>query len=281
MTEPTMPDATSDSTQPETPPPGPGFLDQVVVVLDQTQDLVNIAGVVRAMKNMGLKHLRLVRPAEFDAWRITGIAHRSDDIVERAEILDTLEEAVGDCVLVVGTSARARTAHRNYGYARDWAREMLRRAPEGKVALVFGREDRGLTNEALDLCHGVAIIPTDPDYSSLNMAQAFLVLAYELFLTSQEELPPLPKGRRVTGPATRERMETMFRALEGGLDRIEFFKARRAESVMRTVRTLLSRAEPDQQEAGLIQAIGFEISSYMDRELGKRGEDRGDASPEA
>ncbi len=251
-------------------------LDRVVVVLDQTQDLVNIAGVVRAMKNMGLSRLRLVRPAEFDPWRITGIAHRTDEIVNAAEIMDTLEEAVGDCVFVVGTSARARTAHRNYGYARDQAREMLARTERGNVALVFGREDRGLTNEALDLCHGVAIIPTDPDYSSLNMAQAFLVLAYELFLASNEGLPSLPKGRRSTGPASRERMETMFRALEGGLDRIEFFRARKAESVMRTIRTLLSRAEPDQQEAGLIQAIGFEIQSYLDR-LTRRTDDAGTA----
>lgn len=242
-------------------------LERIRIVLDEPQNLVNVAGVVRAMKNMGLSRLRVVRPAEWDAWRITGIAHRSEDVVERTEHMDTLEEAVADAVLVVGTSARPRTAHRNYRYARDWAPRMLARAEEGPVALVFGREDRGLSNEALDLCDGVAIVPTDPEYSSLNLAQACLLLSYELFLAAQGEDLRLPRGRRSKGPASRERMETMFEALEGGLARIEFFKARTPESVMRTFRTLLSRADLDQQEAGLVQALGFEIQNYLDRNL--------------
>jgi tRNA/rRNA methyltransferase len=242
-------------------------LDRIRIVLHEPQNLVNIAGVVRAMKNMGLSRLRVVQPAEWDAWRITGIAHRADDVVEAAEHMDTLEEAVADAVLVVGTSARPRTAQRNYRYARDWAPRMLERAEEGPVALVFGREDRGLSNEALDRCDGVAIIPTHPDYSSLNLAQACLLLSYELFLAAEGEEQPLPRGRRSTGPASRERMETMFGALEGALARIEFFKARSPESVMRTFRTLLSRADPDQQEAGLVQALGFEVQNYLDRHL--------------
>ena len=92
--------------------PSPDPLAHVVVVLDEPQNLVNIAGVVRAMKNTGLSRLRLVRPAEFDPWRITGIAHRADDVVDSAEILETLDEAVSDAVFVLGTTARARTAHR-------------------------------------------------------------------------------------------------------------------------------------------------------------------------
>jgi TrmH family RNA methyltransferase len=245
--------------------PGQPDLERIRIVLHEPQDLVNIASVIRAMKNMGLRHLRVVRPVEWDAWRITGIAHRCDDLVEAAEHPDTLEEAVADSVLVVGTSARARTAHRNYAYARSWAQELWAASAQGPVSLVFGREDRGLSNEDLDLCHGVAIIPTDPRYTSLNLAQACLILSYELFLCAQEELAPLPKGRRSSAPATRERMESMFRALEGGLGRIDFFKARTPESVMRTFRTLLSRAEPDDQEAGLVQALGFEIGNHLDR----------------
>ena len=256
-------------------------LDRIVIVLHEPQNLVNVAGVVRAMKNMGLSRLRVVRPAEWDAWRITGIAHRADDVVERTEHMDTLEDAVADAVLVVGTSARPRTAQRNYRYARDWAHRMLSRAEDGPVALVFGREDRGLSNEALDLCDGVAIIPTNPDYSSLNLAQACLLLSYELFLAAQGEDRPLPRGRRSTGPASRERMETMFGALEGALARVDFFKARTPESVMRTFRTLLSRADPDQQEAGLVQALGFEVQNYLDRHLpGTPAEDGGESNPE-
>ncbi len=258
-------------------------LDEVRIVLHEPQNLVNVAAMIRVMKNMGLSRLRVVNPAEWDAWRITGIAHRADDVVDGAEHFGSLEDALADCIFVVGTSARARTAHRNYGYARSWGGELVARAAEGPVAVVFGREDRGLSNQALDLCDGVAIIPTDPAYSSLNLAQAGLVLAYEMYLAAQGDLPPLPRGKRTTGPATRERMETMFRALEEAMDRVEFFHAREAEGVMRTFRTLFSRAELDQQEAGLVQAMAFEVRKYVDRALagerrgvpGKEGGDEG------
>ena len=239
--------------------------DRVVVVLDEPQNLINIGGVVRAMMNMGLAQLVLVRPAEFDPWRILGIAHRGEGVVEAIRIVDTLEEALRDSVFVLGTSARARTAQRNYGRPRDWAGPLLQRTAEGRVALVLGREDRGLSNEALDRCDGVAVIPTDPAYSSLNLAQAFLILAYEIRLAAEAEVAPLPVGKRTAGPATRAEMEWMFQALEAGLRRIEFFKGRQPETVMRTFRTLLSRAELDRHEAGLVRAFSFEIGNYIDR----------------
>ncbi len=241
------------------------FLGNVIVVLDQPQNVVNIAGVVRAMKNMGLERLRLVKPDDFDPWRIEGIAHRSEDIVEATEIWDTLEEAVGDCIYVAGTTARARTAHRNYFRPREAASMLAGRARSGLVALVFGREDRGLTNEALDRCDAVLVIPTAPGYSSMNLAQSCLLIAYEIFLAAEGDEQPLPQGKRSTGPATREEIEAMLSALQDGLARIDFFKARASESVMRTFRTLFSRAEPDGQEAGLVKAVGFEIGNYLDR----------------
>lgn len=243
-------------------------LRNVVVVLNEPQNLVNIAGVVRAMKNMGLGRLRLVRPVEFDAYRITGIAHRSDDIVDGAEFFDTLADAVGDCVYVLGTSARARTAQRTYGRPREFAPHLIDRASSGPVAIVMGREDRGLANEDLDRCNAVAIIPTDPDYSSLNMAQAFLLLAYEILLAAEGEAQPLPRSRRATEPATQADLEETYEALHMGLTRLEFFKARLPESVMRTIRTTLSRAEPELREARMFRAIGFEIYHYLNRLLG-------------
>lgn len=246
------------------PPPDPA-VGNVVVVLDETQDLVNIAGVVRAMRNMGLSRLRLVRPAEFDPWRITGIAHRCDAIVEAAEILDSLDQALADTVWVVGTTNRARTAQRNYVRPREHAPEILARAALGPVALLFGREDRGLTNEALDRCHAVAVIPADPDYSSLNLAQAMLILAYEIYLASGGSAHPLPRGRRSEGPATHAELERMYRALEEGLHHIDFFRARTPEGVMRTLRTLLARAEPDRQEAGVLRAMGYGVGKHLER----------------
>lgn len=241
-------------------------LDRVIVVLDHPQNVVNIAAVIRAMKNMGLSRLRLVEPADFDPYRIEGIAHRSGDVVEGTEIVDSLEAAVEDCVFVVGTTARARTATRNYVRPDEAAEDMIERAARGPVALLFGREDRGLTNQGLDLCHRIAIIPTDPDYSSLNLAQAVLVLAYEIFLASGEGELELPRGRRSTRQATQGELEQMYEALRQGLGRIDFYKGtRRDAAVIRTLRTILGRAELDRRETRLIQAIGFEIGHYLDR----------------
>lgn len=250
------------------------LLDRVVVVLDHPQNVVNIAAVIRAMKNMGVSRLRLVNPAEFDAYRIEGIAHRTTDVVQDAEIFDTLEEALADCVRIVGASARSRTAVRNYVRPRKAAADLLEAAPEGNVALLFGREDRGLDNDALDLCHTIAVIPTDPRYSSLNLAQAVMVLLYEVFLEADEGQRPLPRrGRRANGPATREHLEHMYGALEQGLERIEFFKARKSQAVITTLRTVFARADLDIRESRLIAAIGFEIGHFMDRlERSIRGE---------
>jgi tRNA/rRNA methyltransferase/tRNA (cytidine32/uridine32-2'-O)-methyltransferase len=258
-------------------------LSNVVLVLDEPQNLLNIAGVVRAMKNMGLRRLRLVNPAEFDPWRITGIAHRSEDVVENAEIFDSLPEALAQVVMVMGTTARPRTAQRNYVRPREAAAQVVDQARAGEVAILFGREDRGLGNEALDLCHSVAIVPTDPAYSSLNLAQAALLMSYEVFLAAQETEEPLPRGRRSTRPATVEELENTYAALEDGLHRIDFFKSRRPEAIMRTLRTVLSRAEPDLQEAGLLRAIGFEIGYYLDRRFKELEEEpwEGHETPDA
>ena len=235
-----------------------------MIVLDETQDVVNIAGVMRAMMNMGFSRLRLVRPANFDAYRIEGIAHQSEPLIRRTERYDDLDQALADTSFVVGTTARPRTAQRNFTYPRDAALEVVQRAPGETVAVLFGREDKGLSNEALDRCHQVVVIPTDPGYSSLNLAQACLVVCYEIFLATGEAAP-LPKGRRASTPPTHEDLETMFGALENGLERIEFFKSRRPDAVMRTLRTVLSRSRLDLRESRLLRAIGFEIGHYINR----------------
>ncbi|NCG31894.1 MAG: TrmJ/YjtD family RNA methyltransferase [Proteobacteria bacterium] len=236
-----------------------------MVVLDHPKDLVNIAGVIRVMMNFGIPSLRLVNPDEFDGWRIGGIAHRSEHIVEAATIHDTLADAVSDVSFIVGTTARARTAGRAYVRPREAAERVSERLKEGKVAILMGREDRGLTNEGLDLCHAVTIIPTDPDYSSLNLAQAFLVLGYEMCMAADGGEDELPVGRRATRPPTQEELETTFEVIEAGLGLIEFFKAREPAAVMRTLRTIIMRAEPDLREAKLLRGIGYEIGHFIDR----------------
>lgn len=248
-----------------------GILDRVVIVLSRPQNVVNIAAVIRGMKNMGLSRLRLVQPDDFDTYRIGGIAHRSDEIVASTQTFETLAEAVADAVLVVGTTARARTAGLNYSWPREMMPTVVEKAATGTVAIVFGREDRGLTNQELDLCDHAVIVPTGP-YSSLNLAQAALILMYELFMEAGGGARDLPLGRRATRPATHEELEEMYGALEAGLHRIEFYKARKAESVMRTLRTILGQADLDLRESRLIRAIGFEIGHYLDRLMHSGGE---------
>ncbi len=245
---------------------GGSALDNVVVVLDEPKDVVNVAGVIRVMMNMGLSQLRLVNPDDFDTYRIGGIAHRSEDLTQAAETYDTLPDALSDVVFTVGTSARPRTAQRNYCRPREVAPRIVESSSGGLVALVFGREDRGLTNEGLDLCQTVAIVPTAAEYPSLNLAQACLVLCYEIYLAASENAP-LPRGKRDQGPATQQDLEEMYSALDRGLHRIDFFKGdRQPESVLRLLRTVLARAEPDLREARLLRAMGFEMERYFDRD---------------
>lgn len=240
-----------------------------MVVLWETQDRVNVAATVRALKNFGLSQLRLVRPAEWDPWRIEGIAHDTADIVQRARIYDCLPEALADCSWVVGMTARARRAKRAVARPREVAPELLARvadAGSAPVALLFGREDHGLSNEALDQCHRTVIIPTNPEHSSLNLAQAVVVMAYELWMAAAGAEQPFRRPRRAAAAATTETLEHLFGDVERALWTVDFFKTRRTESVMRNVRELVHRAEPDAREAGLLRATAIEVVKFFGRQ---------------
>jgi tRNA/rRNA methyltransferase/tRNA (cytidine32/uridine32-2'-O)-methyltransferase len=235
------------------------------VVLDQPQDLVNIAHVVRAMKNFGLGELRLVSPREFDAYRIEGIAHRTGDILATATLYPSLDAALADCVHVVATTARGREARHNVQRPREAAAEILARAGDGRVALLFGREDKGLSNEALDRAHRVVTIPTSADYPSLNLGHAVAVLLYEMALATGAETVPLKAPRRRAPPATRTDLELLFADAERALERIGFFKARVRERIMRTLRTVVHRQPLDQREAKLLRAMAIEVVRHAER----------------
>jgi tRNA/rRNA methyltransferase/tRNA (cytidine32/uridine32-2'-O)-methyltransferase len=264
---------------------GRGALDGVVVVLWQTQDYVNIAGTIRAMKNFGLSRLRLIQPELWDPWRIEGIAHGTQDIVARTEIHDSLLSALGDCSHVVGMTARSRRAKRTVGRPRSLAPELLGHAAEsvsggetGPVALLFGREDHGLSNEALDMCHRTCIIPTS-EHASLNLAQAVLVMAYELWMVAQGMDQPIRPPKREVVPARVELLERLFEDTEKALWTIDFFKSRQTETVMRSYRELIRRADPDAREAGFLRAMAIEVMKYIrrmraDRADGGTGEAR-------
>jgi TrmH family RNA methyltransferase len=252
-----------------------GSLDGIVLVLWEPQDLVNIAGTVRAMKNFGLRRLRLVSPAEWNAWRIEGIAHDTREIVEVAELFDDLQAALADCSFTVAMTARGRRAKRAVARPRDIAPELLERAStastDGPVAILFGREDSGLPNWALDLCHRSVTIPTNPDHPSLNLAQAVLLIGYELWMLHHGQVQEFKAPRRDAPPANIQLLEKMFEEIESALWRIDFFKSRQTESVMRTLRELGHRADLDQREAGFLRAIAIEVRKYFDREVGGTG----------
>ena len=245
----------------------PQDLQHFVVVLNRTQDVVNIAGSVRALLNMGMARLRLVAPDEYDAYRIAGIAHGSEWLLEQIEFFDTLEAAVADAVHIVGTTARRRTSAYVWEHPRAYAPELVERVREygGPVALVFGREDKGLSNEDLDLCDRLLLVPTSERHSSLNLAQAVLLVCYELRLAALDAAPALPRPKRRSQPAAPAEMQQYYEAAEEALAKIDFFKKREPEAIMRTVRALARRAEPTSREVNLLRAMAIEVRKVVTR----------------
>ncbi len=236
----------------------------IVVVLHQPQDLVNIASVIRAMKNFRLFDLRLVTPREWDEYRIEGVAHSSYDVIERVQQFDDLDAALADCTFVVGLTARERTAKRNVDRPREGAEEIVAESADGRVAIVLGPEDRGLSNADLDRCHRTVTIPTNDEYPSLNLSHAFAIIAYEVLLVRGTKAPKSP--RRDAEPATSEQYEQLFGAAQAALDSIEFFKARNPEHIIRTIREVAHRTPIDAREAKLFIAMCYEVTNYLRRQ---------------
>lgn len=225
---------------------------------------MNIAATVRAMKNMGVLALGLVRPAEYDPWRLEGIAHDTHDIIERIEHHDSLESALADCVRTAGFTARHRAAKRAVVTPDAAAHELLGFAREGPVGLVFGREDRGLSNDALDRAHLVVTIPTT-GHASLNLAQAVLIGLYEMHLAAADATRTLGPPRKAARAATTAEYELLFADTERALEQVRFFKTRNAEHVMRTLRSLAFRAAPDAREVSLLRAVAIEVVRTIER----------------
>ncbi|MEP6550423.1 MAG: TrmH family RNA methyltransferase [Gemmatimonadales bacterium] len=239
-------------------------LASVRVVLYEPQDPVNIAATIRAMKNMGCSELYLVRSVAYDPWRLEGIAHDTNDIIDRIRNCDTIEEALAGVVRVAGFTARRRAAKRDLTTPRASSMELLDFARSGPVALLFGREDKGLPNEILDRAHVLVTIPTT-GHASLNLAQAVLIALYELHLSAADATRTLAPPRKDAPPATAEEYEQLFADTERALHATEFFKTRFHEHIMRTVRTLFFRATLDSRELALLRAIFIEVVRTIDR----------------
>jgi len=227
-------------------------------VLVGTQHPGNMGAAARAMKTMGLGRLVLVapeKPLNEEAFRRSAGA---EDVLGDAPVVATLADAVADCRLVLGCTARARRVQLEELLPGVAAQRALAKAAEpAEVAFVFGRERTGLTNEELQLCHLAVHIPSNPDFSSLNLAAAVQVLAYELRMASLggvSAVAPAEPGFREE-PASHAQVEGLFGQLGDTLDDIDFHKGRAPESAMRKLRRLFLRTELSEQEVRLLRGI--------------------------
>jgi TrmH family RNA methyltransferase len=231
----------------------PASTDQIRVVLVGTSHPGNIGAVARAMKNMGLTQLVLVNPLEFPHPEATARASGADDVLQRARVVSSVREAVADCGLVAATTARDRDQNFRVLDVRDAAARAVEETRRGPVALLFGAERTGLTNEELEQAHVLVRIPASPEYASLNLSMAVQLVAYEVYRARGAAWaapePPVPL-------ATPAEMERLYEHLERVLEEIDF-RDRRAESgqLMLRIRRFLQRAELDHNEANILRGI--------------------------
>ncbi|MFN9795322.1 MAG: RNA methyltransferase [Gemmatimonas sp.] len=242
------------------------ILDNIAVVLYESQDSINIGGVVRSMKNMGVSDLRLIRPCAYDPNRIEQVAHDTRDIVERIRHFDTIDGALDDCVYVVGFSGRRQAARWARHTPRSAAVDLLEHAQVGKVAIMLGREDHGLPNEALDRAHAICTIPTT-EHFSLTVAQACLLGLYEVHLLAGDATKKLPAPRHAAGAPDKSQLERTFADMEAALNAIAYFKTRNEELIMRAFRSLVFRASPEARELLMLRTASIEVLRTIEREV--------------
>ncbi|ELP4885820.1 tRNA (cytosine(32)/uridine(32)-2'-O)-methyltransferase TrmJ [Vibrio cholerae] len=241
------------------------MLERVKVVLVGTTHSGNIGSAARAMKVMGLSQMVLVDPqCQVDAQAVA-LAAGASEIALNAQIDPTLEAAVADCGLVVGTSARSRTLEWPMLEPRECGEKLISEANQHSVAMVFGRERTGLTNDELQLCHYHVCVPANPEYSSLNLAMAVQLLSYEVRMaylalqqssqssTLQEEYP------------RHQELERFYAHLEQVIMQTEFISAQQPGQVMNKLRRMFTRARPEAQEINILRGILTSVQKSISR----------------
>ena len=229
----------------------------VRIVLVGTTHPGNIGATARAMKNMGLADLALVRPHKFPSEQAVARASGATDILGNASVHATLDDAVADCVWVLGTSARQRSIAWPTLEPRAGATEVLKRAAAGPVAIVFGPEKTGLHNDDMDRCAALLAIPTT-EFSSLNLAMAVQVIAYELYVARDEFEFAQPAD---SPPATAGELEHLYDHMERLSLASGFLDPDNPRYLMRRIRRLFARAAPDQNEVNILRGIFAALES--------------------
>lgn len=234
-------------------------IEDIRIVLVRPLGQMNIGSVARAMKNVGIQELALVEPAgpviHPDARLMAVGAH---DILENALIFPHLADAVADCSWVIGTTRRGGKRREGIIEPRQMASEITEIIQQNKVAVVFGPEDRGLSNRDLDLCQRLVTIPAHQAYGSLNLAQAVMIICYEIFVASQRE-KDLSLSRRL---ATSAELEGMYRQLEEILLRVGFLEQNNPQRMMAVLRRIFSKAQLDTREVRVLRGICRQASWY-------------------
>jgi len=229
----------------------------IKIVLVNTAHPGNIGGAARAMKNMGLAELCLVQPREYPAPRAVWRAAGARDVLKNATVVNSVDEAIADCSLVIGTSARERRIPWPLINPRQCGERIWAEAESHKVALLFGREDRGLTNDELQKCHYHVHIPSNPEYSSLNLATAVQVLAYEIRMASladpQGNLPDL--GEWDQPPVTAEDLENFHSHLAETMAKLDFYDPENPKQLLTRMRRLFNRLRMDKMEVSILRGL--------------------------
>lgn len=227
-------------------------LDNVRIVLVGTLYSGNVGSVCRAMANMGLSQLTLAANRLCDDWtEAHRLAVHATDILDSHMRVETLEEAIADCVMVVGTTARGGLYRQHVQQPSDMAQTILERATNGKVAFVFGREDKGLQNEEIAQCTHLVRIPVDERYQSINLSQAVLICSYELFRAVGVYEPPTEKSELATARQKAKMMEMWRQSL---ID-IGFMDEEKADHMMQGLQRVFSRGVQTDDDARIMMGI--------------------------
>ena len=226
------------------------------IVLIETSHPGNIGAAARAMKNMGATNLTLVNPLDFPSEKAIYRSVSAQDVVENATVVDTVEEAIADCELVIGTSARDRRIPWPLIDPKTCGQKVIAEHHAGrKVAILFGRESRGLKNEELQKCHFHVNIPTGKAYSSLNLAMAVQVICYEILQASFKETSPAADEDWDVAFANGADMEHFYKHLEETLIEVKFHDPENPRQLLTRLRRLFNRIRPDQMEMNILRGI--------------------------
>ena len=230
------------------------MLDQIRIVLVNTSHTGNMGSAARAMKTMGLTQLVLVDPQALPDDNAIALAAGASDVLVNARIVPTLDDAIADCGLVIGTSARSRTLSWPMLDPREAGEKLVTERVKHPVALVFGRERTGLTNDELQKCHYHVAIPANPEYSSLNLAMAVQTLCYEVRMRWLQDQLPESDEERVDYPSAQQ-LEGFYQHLEQTLFKTGFITEEHPGHVMSKLRRLFNRARPEVIELNILRGI--------------------------